>query len=106
MRHHVRGSNDCTEPPRGIIRLEKASQRQQLAGHYAALERAEIRRRSSRLTRQEKLVLALHYHEGLTMLEIGAVLGLTELVVVRLHRRALLCLRSDISPRLNGEACA
>ena len=38
-------------------------------------------------------MIALYYHEGITMKEAGAVLGLTESRVSQLHAQALLRLR-------------
>ena len=42
---------------------------------------------------KERTVVALYYHEGITMKEVGAVLGLTESRVSQLHAQALLRLR-------------
>jgi RNA polymerase sigma factor for flagellar operon FliA len=46
-----------------------------------------------RLPDKERTVIALYYHEGITMKEAGAVLGLTESRVSQLHAQALLRLR-------------
>jgi RNA polymerase sigma factor for flagellar operon FliA len=46
-----------------------------------------------RLPEKERTVLALYYHEGITMKEVGAVLGLTESRVSQLHAQALLRMR-------------
>ena len=45
------------------------------------------------LPEKERTVIALYYHEGMTMKEVGAVLGLTESRVSQLHAQALLRLR-------------
>jgi RNA polymerase sigma factor for flagellar operon FliA len=45
------------------------------------------------LPEKERTVIALYYHEGITMKETGAVLGLTESRVSQLHAQALLRLR-------------
>ena len=45
------------------------------------------------LPEKERTVIALYYHEGITMKEAGAVLGLTESRVSQLHAQALLRLR-------------
>jgi RNA polymerase sigma factor for flagellar operon FliA len=45
------------------------------------------------LPEKEQTVIALYYHEGITMKEVGAVLGLTESRVSQLHAQALLRLR-------------
>jgi RNA polymerase sigma factor for flagellar operon FliA len=45
------------------------------------------------LPEKERTVISLYYHEGITMKEVGAVLGLTESRVSQLHAQALLRLR-------------
>jgi RNA polymerase sigma factor for flagellar operon FliA len=52
----------------------------------------------SRLPEREKLVIALYYYENLTLREIGEVLGVTESRVSQLHTKAVLRLRSRLSP--------
>ncbi|GAC1435687.1 MAG: RNA polymerase sigma factor WhiG [Solirubrobacteraceae bacterium] len=52
----------------------------------------------SRLPDREKLVVALYYYENLTLREIGEVLGVTESRVSQLHTKAVLRLRSRLSP--------
>ncbi len=51
----------------------------------------------SRLSEREKKVLALYYYEGLTLAEIGQVLGVTESRVCQIHTKAVLQLRSKMS---------
>lgn len=46
------------------------------------------------LPENERLVITLYYHEGLTLKEIGKVLGVTESRVCQLHSKAILRLRS------------
>ena len=48
----------------------------------------------SRLADREKTVLSLYYYEGLTLAEIGKVLGVTESRVCQIHTKAVLQLRS------------
>ncbi|MBK5229838.1 MAG: RNA polymerase sigma factor WhiG [Thermoleophilia bacterium] len=50
----------------------------------------------SRLPEREKLVVALYYHENLTLREIGEVLGVTESRVSQLHTKAVLRLKSRL----------
>ncbi len=49
------------------------------------------------LPQREKLVLSLYYYEGLTLAEIGRVLGVTESRVCQIHTRAVAHLRSRLA---------
>lgn len=49
-----------------------------------------------RLPEREKLVVALYYYDGLTLKEIGEVLGVTESRVSQLHTKAVLRLRARL----------
>lgn len=49
-----------------------------------------------RLPEREKTVVALYYYEGLTLKEIGSVLGVTESRVSQLHTKAVLRLRARL----------
>jgi RNA polymerase sigma factor for flagellar operon FliA len=49
-----------------------------------------------RLPEREKTVIALYYYEGLTLKEIGSVLGVTESRVSQLHTKAVLRLRARV----------
>ena len=51
----------------------------------------------SRMPEREKVVLSLYYYEGLTLAEIGSVLGVTESRVCQIHTKAVLQLRSRIA---------
>ncbi|RUM87100.1 MAG: FliA/WhiG family RNA polymerase sigma factor [Thermodesulfatator sp.] len=57
----------------------------------------------SELPEKERLVITLYYYEGLTMKEIGRVMGYTESRISQLHSQALLRLRGQLRERL-GEA--
>jgi RNA polymerase sigma factor for flagellar operon FliA len=50
-----------------------------------------------RLPDREKTVIALYYYEGLTLKEIGTVLGVTESRVSQLHTKAVLRLRARLN---------
>ena len=71
-------------------------------GPVAAFEVEEMKQilagAVNRLGDREKIVLTLYYYEGLTLNEIGEVLGVTESRVCQIHTKAVLQLRS----RING----
>ena len=55
-----------------------------------------------RLPEREKTVVALYYYEGLTLKEIGTVLGVTESRVSQLHTKAVLRLRGRLHSALTS----
>ena len=55
------------------------------------------------LPEKERLVLSLYYFEGLTMKEVGLVLGITESRVSQLHSKAILRLRGRMKSMLGGD---
>ncbi len=67
-------------------------------GPVGAFEGAEMKQilaaAINRLGEREKLVLTLYYYEGLTLSEIGEVIGVTESRVCQIHTKAVLQLRS------------
>jgi RNA polymerase sigma factor for flagellar operon FliA len=69
-------------------------------GPVAAYEVEEMRQilaeAINRMPEREKIVLTLYYYEGLTLAEIGQVLGVTESRVCQIHTKAVLQLRSRI----------
>jgi len=52
------------------------------------------------LPEAERTVISLYYHEGLTLKEIGRVLGVTESRTCQIHGKAILRLRAHIAPLL------
>jgi len=48
------------------------------------------------MTEREKIVLTLYYYEGLTLAEIGGVLGVTESRVCQIHTKSVIRLRSRL----------
>ena len=50
----------------------------------------------NRMPEREKIVLTLYYYEGLTLGEIGGILGITESRVCQIHTKAVLQLRSKL----------
>lgn len=72
----------------------------QRAGPTDAFEVEEMRQilaaSINRMPEREKIVLTLYYYEGLTLAEIGRVLGVTESRVCQIHTKAVLHLRSKM----------
>jgi RNA polymerase sigma factor FliA len=70
-------------------------------GPVAAFEVEEMRQMLAdainRMPDREKIVLTLYYYEGLTLAEIGQVLGVTESRVCQIHTKAVLQLRSRLT---------
>jgi RNA polymerase sigma factor for flagellar operon FliA len=56
-----------------------------------------------RLPEKEKRVIALYYHEGITMREVAELLGVTESRVSQLHSQALLRLSGHLNEYFGGE---
>jgi RNA polymerase sigma factor for flagellar operon FliA len=57
----------------------------------------------NRVPERERLVLTLYYYEGLTLSEIGSVLGVTESRVCQIHTKGILQLRARfIEPQRHG----
>lgn len=50
----------------------------------------------NRLSEREKIVVTLYYYEGLTLAEIGQVLGVTESRVCQMHTKAVIQLRAKL----------
>lgn len=71
------------------------------AGPMEAFESEEMKNiltdSINRLPEREKVVITLYYYEGLTLAEIGQVLGVTESRICQMHTKAVLALRGKIS---------
>ncbi len=70
-------------------------------GPVAAFEVEEMRQllaqAINRMPDREKTVVTLYYYEGLTLAEIGEILGVTESRVCQIHTKAVLQLRSRMA---------
>jgi RNA polymerase sigma factor for flagellar operon FliA len=70
-------------------------------GPVDVVELAELRRLLAdaidRLSERERLVVSLYYFDGLTLAEIGEVLGVTESRVCQIHGKAVLQLRLRVA---------
>jgi RNA polymerase sigma factor for flagellar operon FliA len=75
---------------------------------YMLCLRSELQQRVadaiSELETQEQQVLALYYHEELTMREVGEVIGVGESRVSQIHSAALVKLRARLRRRVKEEA--
>lgn len=57
----------------------------------------------NRLPEREKVVVTLYYYEGLTLAEIGQVLGVTESRICQMHTKAVIALRARIAEATRGD---
>jgi RNA polymerase sigma factor FliA len=57
----------------------------------------------NRLPEREKVVVTLYYFEGLTLAQIGDVLGVTESRICQMHTKAVLALKGKISEATAGD---
>jgi RNA polymerase sigma factor for flagellar operon FliA len=74
-------------------------------GAYEVEEMRQLLAESiNRMPEREKIVLTLYYYEGLTLAEIGEVLGVTESRVCQIHTKAVLQLRSKITAAVREPA--
>lgn len=71
----------------------------------ASLDDAEtkrlLRETIGRLTDREQTVLGLYYFEGMTLSQIGGVLGVTESRISQIHTKAVLSLRAKLAEKLS-----
>jgi RNA polymerase sigma factor for flagellar operon FliA len=58
----------------------------------------------NRMPDRERLVLTLYYYEGLTLSEIGEVLGVTESRICQIHTKAILQLRARLGEPERSDA--
>jgi len=58
---------------------------------------ASLMRTVDQLSERDRIIVALYYFEGLTLAEIGQVLGVTESRISQLHRRATVTLRDKLT---------
>lgn len=90
----VGGDRDDSQSAVGAIRDDTADD------PVSVFESAEVKDilagAIDRLPDREKTVIALYYYEGLTLKEIGQVLGVTESRVSQLHTKAVLRLRGRL----------
>ena len=90
----VGGERDDSQSAIGSIRDDTAED------PVAIFESAEVKdilaSAIEGLPEREKTVIALYYYEGLTLKEIGQVLGVTESCVSQLHTKAVLRLRAKL----------
>jgi RNA polymerase sigma factor for flagellar operon FliA len=83
--------------PRLVDTLQDANalDPQAMAEHGEA--RQLLARAVEQLPEREKVVVSLYYFEGLTLAEIGRVLGVTESRICQLHTKAVLHLRTKLA---------
>jgi len=84
----------------GSVRLGDTLEDTSAVDPVAEFEMRETKQRLARaietLPKREQTVLTLYYFEGLTLAEIGQVLGVSESRVCQIHARTMLRLRAKL----------
>jgi RNA polymerase sigma factor FliA len=60
-----------------------------------------LRQAMGRLSEREQTVLGLYYFEGMTLAQVGDVLGVTESRICQIHTKAVLSLRAKLAAQLS-----
>lgn len=90
------GGNDKEDGPGAIAAIRDDTAEDPVAIFESAELKDILAGAIERLPEREKTVIALYYYEGLTLKEIGQVLGVTESRVSQLHTKAVLRLRARL----------
>ena len=61
-----------------------------------------LRQTITRLTDREQTVLGLYYFEGMTLAQIGEVLGVTESRICQIHTKAVMSLRAKLTEKMRA----
>ncbi|MTV23873.1 RNA polymerase sigma factor WhiG [Nitriliruptoraceae bacterium ZYF776] len=70
---------------------------------YDSIEMKQLLRDTmQRLSEREQTVLALYYFEGMTLAQVGDVLGVTESRICQIHTKAVMTLRVKLNERLHA----
>ncbi|HSK23549.1 MAG TPA: RNA polymerase sigma factor WhiG [Egicoccus sp.] len=70
---------------------------------YEDVEIKELLRQAiTRLSEREQTVLGLYYFEGMTLAQVGDVLGVTESRICQIHTKAVMSLRTKLLDRSGG----
>jgi len=89
------------DPSSGTVTLLDMVEDRNSPDPQGEFEAGELRRRLAEaiasLPEREKLLVALYYHENMTLKEIGEVISVSESRVCQLHAQAILRLRSKLS---------
>ena len=88
-RGYITSLDDTTDRETAADRLDDESDKQQLAEALAELPD------------RERQMLSLYYYEGLTLKEIGAVMGVSESRVSQIHGKGLSMLRAILRRKMN-----
>ena len=103
-RSYVVSLDDVLALDDGSVQREETISDDSLSAHEI-LEREEevdtVVKALQLLPERERLLLSLYYYEGLTLKEIGKVLGVTESRVSQLHGRALSLLRAELKAAMH-----
>ncbi|MFA9431285.1 RNA polymerase sigma factor WhiG [Egicoccus sp. AB-alg2] len=82
--------------------LQDLSTPQPEASYEDAETKQLLRQAITRLSEREQTVLGLYYFEGMTLAQVGDVLGVTESRICQIHTKAVLSLRTKLLERTHG----
>jgi len=88
--------DDNDDDPRALRKLDALMDRESEMPFDKLIARDLSRALMETLTKPEGTVIALYYHEGLTMKEIGRVMGISESRVCQIHTKTLKKLKAHI----------
>lgn len=93
----ARGSDDASSGGSSLLDLVEDSNSPDPEAEYETNElRDRLARAIDKLPEREKLLIALYYHENMTLKEIGEVISVSESRVCQLHAQAILRLRGAL----------
>jgi RNA polymerase sigma factor for flagellar operon FliA len=94
------GEDDSNNPVRTVEVIGDASAQDPLTFVEFEDRKRILAEAIERLPEKERLVIALYYHQGLTVTEISRILGVSQSRISQVHSKAVLRLRSRLSRRL------
>ncbi|MBX2861422.1 MAG: FliA/WhiG family RNA polymerase sigma factor [Vampirovibrio sp.] len=91
-------AGDTSDNPNSLLEMVEDKNSPDPQGEYEAMElKKRLAESIASLPEREKLLIALYYHENMTLKEIGEIISVSESRVCQLHAQAILRLRGKLS---------